>query len=126
MLKANQVNQVEVSREQAREERRKWENENSFKAKKARRNVALDRNRPSNSMEQSVFRNKANLAEMSRGREERRKLENEDFFKAKKTKSNVALSEKKSSTNNIGQSDSRNQDRRQILDPSLLKMIIDN
>ena len=122
LLKANQVNQVEVSREQAREERRKWENENSFKAKKARNNVALDRKRPStNSMEQSVFRNKANLAEISRGqgREERRKWENEDFFKAKKTKSNVA-------TNIIEQSDSRNKERRQILDPSLLKMIIDN
>ena len=72
-------------------------------------------------MEQSVFRNKANLAEISRGqgREERRKWENEDFFKAKKTKSNVA-------TNIIEQSDSRNKERRQILDPSLLKMIIDN
>ena len=76
LLKANRVNQVEMSREQAREERRKWEKENSFKAKKA--------------------------------------------------KTNVALSEKRLSTNNIAQSDSRNKDGRQILDPSLLKMIIDN
>ena len=36
MLKANKVNQIELSREQAREERRKWEQETSFKAKKAK------------------------------------------------------------------------------------------
>ena len=76
LLKANKVNQVEMSREQAREERRKWENENSFKAKK--------------------------------------------------TKSNIALSEKKPSTNKVEHSDSINKDKRQILDPSLLKMIMDN
>ena len=35
LLNANKANQVEVSREQAREERRKWEQETSFKAKKA-------------------------------------------------------------------------------------------
>ena len=36
LLKANKVNQIELSREQAREERRKWEQETSFKAKKAK------------------------------------------------------------------------------------------
>ena len=30
------MNQIELSREQAREERRKWEQETSFKAKKAK------------------------------------------------------------------------------------------
>ena len=59
-------------------------------------------------------------------REERRKWENENSFKAKKTKSNVALSEKKPSTNKVENSDSINKDRRQMLDPSLLKMIMDN
>ena len=59
-------------------------------------------------------------------REERRKWENENSFKAKKTKSNVALSEKKPSTNKVENSDSINKDRRQMLDPSLLQMIMDN
>ena len=36
LLKANRVNQIELSREQAREDRRKWEQETSFKAKKAK------------------------------------------------------------------------------------------
>ena len=35
LLNANKANQVEVSRQQAREESRKWEQETSFKAKKA-------------------------------------------------------------------------------------------
>ena len=76
LLKANKFNQVEMSREQAREERRKWENENSFKAKKAT--------------------------------------------------SNGTLGEKKTSSKNVEKSGRRNNERRQILDPSLLEMIIDN
>ena len=47
LLKANKVNQIELSREQAREERRRWEQETSFKAKKARiQNSSLKSTQP--------------------------------------------------------------------------------
>ena len=41
LLNANKVNQIELSREQAREERRKWEQETSFKAKKVLHQQAI-------------------------------------------------------------------------------------
>ena len=59
-------------------------------------------------------------------REERRKWENENSFKAKRAKTNAALDEKKPSNNNMDQSHRINNERRQILDPSLLQVIIDN